>query len=177
MKAASPVQAVGIATGAWVAGGAVPASTETAKAAMPVQVSTPAAVVEPLYSAGKGPKIAVMDFDGEKGAEFAALLAKALSADLKVYNPKELAAKEYDSAALNRVSARKIAAEIVVEYIITGKVSKKSETLSIISVYLRDGKTGDIKMTASQSLRGADKPEALAALVAHKIKVKIAELD
>lgn len=161
----------------------VQASTETAKAAVPgqavgiasgtVQASTRAVVAEPLYSAGKGPRIAVMAFDGEAGAEFSALLSKILSADFKVYNPKELAAKEYDTAAINRVSARKIAAETAVEYIVTGKVSKKSGTLSIISVFLRDGKTGDIKMTANHSLRSAEDLKSAAETASGKIKERI----
>lgn len=145
-------------------------STETVKEAEPVQNSTQAAAAEPLYSAGLGPKIAVMDFDGELGAEFSAQLSKALSADLKVYNSREPGAKEYDPAAITRVSAKKIASEIDVEYIITGKVGKKSETLSIISVFLRDGKTGDIKMTDNHTLRSAGELEAAAASAARKIK-------
>jgi len=156
------------------------ASTETKKAAAPfqavsiasgtVQASTQAVAVEPLYSAGKGPKIAVMDFEGESGAEFSALLTKALGADLKVYNPKELAAKEYASTAITRVSVKKIAAEINVDFVVTGRVSKKTETLSIISVYLRDGKTGDIKMTDNHSLRSGEDLKLAAESAAGKVK-------
>lgn len=149
------------------------ASTETAKEAAPVQASTQAVVVEPLYSAGPGPKIAVIDFDGESGAEFAALLSAALGADLKVYSPRELAAKKYDPAAINRISARKIAAEIDVEYIVTGKVSKKTDTLSIISVSLRDGKSGDTKMTDNHNIRSAGEMKSAAENAAGKIKAKI----
>ena len=149
------------------------ASTEAVKAAAPVQALTPVIAAEPLYSAGPGPKIAIIDFDGESGAEFSALLSVSLSADLKVYNPAELAAKEYDPAAINRISARKLAAVIDVEYIVTGKVSKKTDTLSIISVSLRDGKTGDIKMTDNQSLRSLADLKSIAENAAGKIKERI----
>ncbi len=147
--------------------------SETVKEVAPIQASTQAVAVEPLYSAGKGPGIAVINFEGEQDAEFSALLTKALSADLKVYNPKELAAKKYDPAAINRVSVRKIAAEIDVEYIVTVKVSKKSETLSIVSVFLREGKTGDIKMTDNSNLRSPEDLKAAAETVSGKIKERI----
>jgi len=149
------------------------ASSDTVKSTASVQASTPAAAAEPLYSKGKGPKIAIMDFDGEYGAQFAELLAEALKSDLKVYNRKELAKKNYDAKAVNRVSTKKIATEVAVDYIVTGKVSKKTETLSIISVFLRDGKTGDIKMTTFPKLKSADDLKSAAETAARKIKKAI----
>ena len=148
-------------------------SSETVKAE-PVRLSTRAAA-GPLYSAGKGPRIAVVAFEGESGAEFAALLSAALSPDLKVYSPEELAAKAYDAAAITRVSARKIAMETAVDYVVTGKVSKKSGTLSIISLALRDGRTGDTKMTDNHSLRAAGDLKPAAETAAGKIKVMVAQ--
>ena len=55
----------------------------------------------------------------------------------------------------------------------TGKVSKNSETLSILSVYLRDGKTGDIKMTDNHSLRSGGDLKTAAENTARKIKAAI----
>ena len=160
---------------------AAPKETENAvsvssatKEAEPVEVSTKAVVAEPLFSEGVGPRIAVIPFDGESGAEFAATLAGALSPNFKVYNPEALAAKAYASAAINRVTARKTAAELGVEYLVTGKVSKKSETLSIISIFLRDAKTGDIRLTDNQNIRaGEDKGSAVVSF-AFKIAERLA---
>ena len=149
------------------------ASTEAVKAAAPVQTSTPVVAAEPLYSEGPGPKIAVLDFEGEHGAQFAELLTEALKADLKVYSRMELAAKKYETQAVTRVSAKKIATEAAVEYVVTGKIALKTETLSIISIFLRDGKTGDIKMTDNQSLRSLADLKSIAENAAGKIKEKI----
>ncbi len=151
----------------------VAASSETVRKAEPVQASTQATVAGSLYSAGKGERIAVIDFEGESGAEFAALLSSALSSDLKVYDPKKLAAKKYTAAAINGISVRKIASEIGVEYLVTGKVSKKTSTLSIISIFLRDGQTGDTKMTDNQNIRSSGDLETAVRNAAGKIKENI----
>lgn len=151
---------------------AAPKETSTAS----VTASTGAATAEPLFSQGKGPKIAVMLLDGEGGAEFAALLSSALKPDLQVYSHAAMAAKEYDVNAINRISARKIAAELGVDFIVTGKMGKRTATLTIISIYLRDAGSGDVKLTDSRSLRAGDRPETLSALLAGKIKEKAAEL-
>lgn len=149
------------------------ASSETVKAGGSVQASTQAITSEQLYSDGKGPRIAVINFEGENGAEFAMLLSAALSSDLKVYDPKELAVKKIESAAVNRVSARKIAADMDVEYLVAGKVSKKTGTLSIISIFLRDGATGDVKMTDNHNIRSAGDLKSAAENAAGKIKERV----
>jgi TolB-like protein len=181
-----PPQGAAAAVGAGILGGllgggdkenkkapAAVASPErsTGTAAGP-DVSTAAAPAEPLYSPGKGPKIAVLDFEGENGAEFAVLLTEALKPGLKVYSRTALAAKSYETKTTTRLVARKIAAEIAVDYIVTGKVSKKSDTLLIISIYLRDGKTGDIRLTNNQNIRSAEELNSAAADAAEKIAAK-----
>ena len=148
-------------------------SSETVKTAEPVQPSTRVIVAEALYSGGNGPKIAVMAFDGKIGAKFAEIFSKALGSDLKVYSPERLAAKKYDVALITRISARKIAVEIDVDYLVTGKVSEKSETLSIISIFLRDGKTGDIKMTENYNLRSDESLGSSAENAARKIADRV----
>lgn len=154
----------------------VAVSSETVKAAEPVLVSTLTALAEPLFSEGKGPKIAVLDLDGDFGAEFANMLFDALKTDLKVYSRKELAGKNYDTKAITRVSARKIASEIAVDYIVTGKINKKTETLSLISVYLRDSVSGDIRLTVSQPLRGENAAADASAIVSAKIREQISAI-
>jgi len=149
------------------------ASSETVKTGGLVQASTQAITAEQLYSDGKGPRIAVINFEGENGAEFAVLLSAALSSDLKVYDPKKLAAKKIDSVAVNRVSARKIAADLDIEYLVAGKVSKKTATLSIISIFLRDGATGDVKMTDNHNIRSAGDLKSAAENAAGKIKERV----
>lgn len=149
------------------------ASSETVKTGVSVQSSTQSISAEALYSSGKGSRIAIIDFEGENGAEFAAHLAAALGSDLKVYNPKKLAVKKIDSAAVNRVSAKKIAADLDIEYLVAGKVSVKTTTLSIISVLLRDGATGDIKMTDNHNIRSAGDLKSAAENAAYKIKKRV----
>lgn len=149
------------------------ASSETVKAGAPVRSSTQAISAEMLYSAGKGSRIAIIGFEGEGGAEFAALLAVALRSDLKVYDPQKLAVKKIDSAAINRVSARKIAADLDIEYLVAGKISKKTATLSIISVFLRDGASGDVKMTENHNIRSSGELKSAAENAARKIKERV----
>lgn len=151
----------------------VAASSETVREAALVQASTQATASGSLYSAGKGPRIAVIDLEGELGAEFAALLSSALSGDFKVYDPEKLAAKEYSAALINRISARKIASELGVDYLVTGKANKKTNTLSIISVFLRDGQTGDTKMTDNHNIRSSADLESAAVNAAVKIKESV----
>lgn len=149
------------------------ASSETVKAGAPVRSSTQAISAEMLYSAGKGSRIAIIGFEGDGGAEFAALISAALSSDLKVYDPQKLAAKKIDSAGINRVSARKIAADLDIEYLVAGKISKKTATLSIISVFLRDGASGDVKMTDNHNIRSSGELKSAAENAAHKIKERV----
>lgn len=149
------------------------ASSETVKAGASVLFSTHAISGETLYSAGKGTRIAIIDFEGDGGAEFAALLSAALSSDLKVYDPKKLAVKKIDSAAVNRVSARKIAADLGIEYLVAGRVSKKTATLSIISIFLRDGASGDVKMTDNHNIRSSGDLKSVAENTADKIKERV----
>lgn len=148
-----------------------PASKETTVSSEPVK---PAA--NPLYSSGKGPRIAVLDFEGEAGAEFAALLSKALSPDLKVYSRGALAARNYSGAAMTRVLAKKICAETGVDYLVTGRASKKTETLTIISVFLRDGKTGDTTLADYQNLKPGGDPARCAEAASGKILERLAAL-
>ena len=149
------------------------ASSETIKAGEAVRSSTQAIPAEALYSSGKGPRIAVVNFEGENGAEFSALLSAALASDLKVYDPKELVVKKIDSAAINRVSARMLAADLDIEYLVAGKINRKTATLSIISVFLRDGVTGDIKMTDNHNIRSAEDIKSAAENAAGKIRERI----
>lgn len=152
------------------------ASTTTIiSTAAPEGASTPtaAAPAEPLFSDGKGPKIAVMDFAGDGGAQFTALLAAALKPELKVYSRAALALKKYDSAAVNRVSARKIGASMGVDYIVTGKIDKETDTLSVIAVFLRSVSTGDIKMTDFIPVRAPATVPAQAPEAAKRIERKI----
>lgn len=146
------------------------ASSDTIKWETSVQVSTWVVAAGPLYSEGKGSKIAIMDFEGEYGAEFADLLAEALKTDLKVYSRNELTKKNYSAKDGGMSLAKKVASEISVDYVVTGKVSKKTETLSIISISLRSGKTGDIKMTDYPKLKSAEDLKTIAEAASVKMK-------
>ena len=132
-----------------------------------------AAAAPVLFSAGKGPSAAIFPFDGEGGAEFSALLCESLGTELKLYDPKALAEKKYDPAAITRVSAKKIAAELGVEYIVTGRVNKKGDSLSIITSLLRDGKTGDSKLTENRNIRSKEELKPAAASVAGRITERL----
>ncbi len=152
-----------------------PELKDTAVSSEPVK--TAAAADEPLYSAGKGPRIAVLSFDGEAGAEFAALLAKVLSPGLQVYSPRALAARNYSGTAVTRLLAKKICAETGVDYLVTGRVSKKTGTLTIISVFLRDGKTGDTVLTDYQNLKPSGELARCSEAASVKILERLAALD
>lgn len=145
-------------------------AAEEKTAPPPAAVETSSATESPAYSEGTGRKVAVLDFEGEEGAEFASLVAAALAPELRVYDRARLAALGYDPASVNRISARTVAADTGAEYLVTGKVSKKTATLTIISVYLRDGATGDIRQTESRSVRPPDTLQSAASDAAAKIK-------
>lgn len=154
----------------------IPVSSETMKAGEVSTATASAAVSKALYSDSKGPKIAVVVFDGEPGTEFSELLIAALKSELKVYGSKELHTKKYGIPAITRLSARKIAADIDADYLVTGRVSKKTETLSIISVFLRNGTTGEIVMTEYQNLKSVEGLPACSEAASQKIKERILAL-
>lgn len=133
--------AVPPAAGAALAAPLVPAKKESP--AEEVAVSTAAAAAR--YSQGEGPALVVLDFEGENGAEFAGLLAEALKPGRKLYDRDALAGRNY--GAVTRVSAKKIAAETGAAYLVVGKISKKTDSLYIVTVGLRDGASGDVKST------------------------------
>lgn len=173
----APQGGAAAAAGAGILGGilgggkaAGPPAASTAAAVSTAAAAAPAP--EPLFSEGKGPKIAVLDFEGEGGAEFAALLSDALKPGMKVYSRAALAAKNI-APAVNRVSARKIGAALGVDYLAAGKISKKTETLTIISVYLRSAVTGDINATESIPVRAPDTPQGKTREVAGRIAKKL----
>jgi TolB-like protein len=136
-------------------------------------VSTPTAPAAEPYSQGENPALVVLDFEGEKGAELADLLAEALKPGRRVYSRATLALKNYGQA-VNRVSAKKIAAETGADYLIAGKISKKTETLYIVAVILRDSASGDIQGSNFVKMKDLG---GLAAGAADAAKVVSAELE
>ena len=124
----------------------------------------------PIFSQGNGPKIAVFDFDGDAGIEFADYLSEALGTKgFKVYNRKSLKEKGLANSPVNKSVIKKISGEIGCEYLIIGKISKKTETLSIISVFLKDGKNADIKTTYFVRIKDISELKSAAEDVSQKI--------
>lgn len=138
-------------------------------------VSTSAVKEEPLYSAADGIAIAVLDFEGESGAEFAGLLSAQLATREKVYSRKAIQEKSYGSQVA-RLAARKIASETGTDYLVAGRISKKTESLSIISVILREGSSGDIKSTIFVNLRNTSELSSAAATAAGQVSSELGKL-
>ncbi|MBI5574367.1 MAG: hypothetical protein HY919_07445 [Elusimicrobia bacterium] len=133
-------------------------------------------VVIPLFSEGSGPKIAVFDFEGEHGVEIADYISEALTKNFRVYDRKSLSGKGLAKEKVNNATLKKIKKDVDADYFVTGGVSKKTETLYIVSVFLKDGKKGDTKMTDYPKFKKLDELKSTAEIIAGKIKKRVGEL-